>query len=158
MSNLKVNGVTYAYPDPGTEPGWGGEATGWAEEVTAVLDSLAGDGTIFQTTATINNNMVTPTDIAGMIFNEAFTKSAEITYRIEIRTDSEEIIEQGELNITYYPSLPQRWVITQVITGGSPSGVGITIDTQGQVKYTSEAVSGLDYVGLINFKTIAINS
>lgn len=157
MSNLKINGNTYSYPDPGTEPGWGQDATGWAEEVTSVIDSLAGDGTIFQTTATINNNITTPTEVAGLIFNESFTKSAEITYRIEIRTDSVEIVEQGELNITYYPSLPERWVMTQVITGGDPSGVELTINTLGQVLYQSEAVSGLDYVGLINFKTITIN-
>jgi hypothetical protein len=155
MSNLTVNNNTYAYPDPGSEPGWGKEATGWAEDVTEVLDSVAGSGTINETQSTINN-IATNEDVAGFVFNPALVEGAEVSYKIFRKTDSVEYSEKGTFSINYKPGAAEKWFITRAITAGDDALVSFDITIDGQVQYTTTAISGSNYQGYIRFKTTSI--
>lgn len=166
MSNLKVNSKTFNYPDTGTEPNWGKNATDWAKEVTTVLDSSNGLGTITETQSTIENNISSslPKTIAGLIFNSSLTKGATVEYRIYRKSqNSVEKSEQGILNINYSQIDPlNKWSITREITNGEPALVYLDIDNNGQVKYSSSDVLvntptvDTNYEGYIRFKTSSI--
>lgn len=151
MPNLKVNNQTFNYPSPGSEPSWGDDATGWAEAVTVVLDSLAPTGTVNETQLTLDNNASKP--VTGLLFNEAFSEGVEITYRIFRKTDDTELSEKGSLSIVYKPSDPQKWFMTRVIDSGDDALVTLDIGADGQVFYTSTPILGDNYTGLIRFKT-----
>lgn len=156
MANLTVNNTTFNYPDPGQEPGWGEDATGWAEAVTEVLNSLAGTGTINETQSNIENNISVNTQIAGLVFNSSLTQSATVLYRILRDTDSiSPIIEQGKLDILYDNG---TWKLSREIVVGSPAGVIIDIDGTGQLVYKSSNIAGANYQGYIKFKTTGIIS
>lgn len=152
MSNLKVNNTTYNYPDQGSEPGWGGDATGWAEGVTEVLASLQPSGTINETQSSIDL-VATNKSITAMVFNQALSKAATVTYRIERTTDSTALYEKGTLEIAYDPTLVNPWVLSRVIDVGSDALVSMDITSAGQVIYTSLTVPGTNYNGFIRFKT-----
>lgn len=151
MAELKVNNTIYNYPDPGTEPGWGNDATEWAKAITEAVDSLAGAGSIVETQSIIANNISVATPVAGLQFNSALTKSAIVFYRIFRDTDiTTPVTEQGELQITLDNT---TWKLSRTITVGDSAGVLMDIDSVGQVNYTSSNISGSSYEGFIRFKT-----
>lgn len=160
MPNLTVNNNTYAYPDPGTEPGWGQDATDWASDVTTVLDSVAGTGTISETQALIALT-ATDEDIPGLLFNNTITESAQVIYRIlRVTTGggAEQLSESGILQMVYNPagSTGEKWLMSRQITAGTNTRVSLNIDDDGQVTYSSLTLTGASYSGYIKFKTITI--
>lgn len=163
MSDLKINGKVFPYPDPGQEPGWGSPATDWAKEVNSTLDNFAGLGVIQETQAIIENSVLEANkkSVAGLIFNNTLTQSAKIQYRISRETVlTGKTLETGEFEILYTPNDPlNKWKITRTINGGEPTLVYFDIDNAGQVKYWSTArlvdvINDSGYVGIIRFKTI----
>lgn len=58
MPSLKVNGITFNYPDPGSPPGWGGEATSWAEEMTTTLNGIISPTDIGQVNVSQGSGML----------------------------------------------------------------------------------------------------
>ena len=87
-TNLTVNNNTYAYPSAGDEPGWGEAATGWATEVTEVLNNLQGTDDIPETSFTIADNQDPAADVVGLVFSPTTVRSAVIDYSI-YRTNSD---------------------------------------------------------------------
>jgi hypothetical protein len=152
-TNLTVNNNTFAYPVPGDEPGWGEGATGWAVEVTEVLESLQGTDDIPETTFNVANNISVATDIVGLVFNPATVRSAVVDYSIYRSTDTNELAEKGKLELVYKngasPGL--KWTIGRVFFGDD-SGVTITMTDGGQAQYTSTNVSGTGYTGEMKFE------
>lgn len=155
MPILVINGNSYAYPDPSQEPGWGVEATDWASAVTDALNSLSGEGTINETLSTIDLAVINK-DLAGLAFNAAVVEGADISYRLTRKTDSAEYAEKGTLHIVYNAGTVEKWFISREITAGTDAMVTFDIDTNGQVTYTSLAISGTNYSGSIKFKTSTI--
>ena len=163
MPNLKINGKVFQYPDPGQEPGYGGEATGWSKEVTSALDNFSGLGVIQETQAIIENSVleVNKKSVAGLIFNNTLTQSAKIQYRISRETAlTGKTVETGEFDVLYTPNDPlNKWKITRTINSGDLALVYFDIDNAGQVKYWATArltdvINDSGYVGIIRFKTI----
>jgi len=155
--NLTVNNNTYDFPTQGSEPGWGGDNSGWAEAVTTVLDSLAGTGTINETQALIEL-AVGGVEIPGLIFNNSIVESGQVIYRIFRSTTGgsiEQLSESGLLNLVYDPATAS-WLMTRQIMAGDGTRVNLQVDALGQVSYSSLALTGTGYTGYIKFKTITI--
>ena len=155
MPKLIVNNNSYNYPGNHQEPGWGGEATDWAEAVTEVLDSVAGAGTINETQSTIDN-VATDKDVAGFSLNSALVEGADVSYKIFRKTDNIELSEKGTISLNYKPGSTEKWSLSRTITAGDNAQVTIDIDENGQVTYSANALSGPNYSGYIRFKTTSI--
>lgn len=160
---LIVNNTSYSYPDPGDDPGWGEGATGWAQAVTDVLNTLLGAADILETTATILANAPTPVAVNGLLFNPAIVRAGVIDYAITRTSDEAPtgFLEEGYISFLYDPSAGpgDRFKLTRQATGDSL--VEFEIDeTTGQVSYTSELLTpGItNYFGEIKFKARAILS
>lgn len=156
MADLQVGTEIFNYPDPGTEPGWGDDATGWATAVTELLQSLAGAGTINETQSNIDDNIIANSEVAGLVFNGALTQSAVIIYRIQRDTDAiTPLTEMGRIDVLLDNG---TWKMSREITAGEPAGVVMDIDGNGQIVYQSTNLPGANYTGFIKFKTIGIIS
>lgn len=153
MATLVVNNITFNYPDPGSDPGWGGDATDWAKEVTTVLATLLGTNDIIQTSALIANNQTAVTDVSKLFFNPSSSRAANINYSIYRRSDTNTsgIVESGTIYITYdnSASAGNKWVLAHA-SGGS-GGVLFNITDAGQVQYKSTDIGSTNYVGQIKF-------
>ena len=156
MSDLRINGKVIPYPDDGSEPGWGENASTWASEVSTVLDSISGLGTISETQVTLENNLIEANkkSVSGLVFNQNLTTSSTIYYRISRKSDiSTEIAETGELVVFYDGS---TWKMTREIKSGVVTGIYLDISSTGQVQYYSTnlpTTNPTTYVGFIKFKT-----
>lgn len=151
--NLTVNNNTFPYPEPGDEPGWGEGATGWAEEVTTVLNNLSGTDDILETTFNVANNVSSSQDIVGLTFNPSTVRSAVIDYSIYRSTSSTELAEKGKLELIYKNGATPttKWTIGRVFFGDD-GGVEFTMTDAGQIQYTSSNLAGTSYSGVMHFE------
>lgn len=156
--SLTVNNKVFNYPGPGEDPGWGEDATSWAEEVTTVLNSILGAGDILETTFNIANNISSPTTVVGLTFDTGTVRSANITYSIYRVTDSSPSgnIETGEIALVYDNSASSgnKWLLAQKIDGDA--GVTFDITDAGQITYTSTNIAGANYSGVLKFKATTL--
>lgn len=147
--DLTVGSDTFEYPTQGDDAGWGEGATDWAEKVTEVLSSFNAVNDIPLTSALIANNITTPTNVNGMLFNTASVLSFTITY-IAVRQDTgfSTIVQYGTLEGV---SDGSNWTISDTYTGDA--NLTFTITSAGQVQYYSSdlPISG-GYTGIIKFK------
>lgn len=150
MAILTVNNIPFDYPDPGSDPGWGEQATDWAAEVTSVLSSLLAPGDIVETTSTILNNQSSALDISGMAFSNSVVRAANVDYTV-IRTTATPttLVESGTLFFTY-DTVNGTWYMSQ--TKAEDADIVFSITSLGQVQYTSSNMSGGSYSGQITFK------
>lgn len=150
--DLIVNNNTFAYPVTGDEPGWGEPATGWAAEVTNVLSELQGGNDIIQTSFNVANNISSPLDVVGLIFNPAQVRSAVVEYSVYRTTDTNELSETGELFLVYKNggTIGSKWSIGRMFFGDD-SGIVFTMSDSGQIQYTSTNVTGANYSGTMHF-------
>lgn len=153
MPILTVNNNTYNYPDPGTDPGWGQDATDWASAVTEVLNTLVAPSDILQTSYVINNNVSSYTDVNRLSFDPGTVRAANITYAV-YRTSTANpsgVVESGTIYLTFDNSAGagSKWLLSQQKTGDA--GVIFTITDAGQVRYQSTDINAVGYQGTIKF-------
>jgi hypothetical protein len=152
---LIVNNIPYLYPSDGQPPGWGEQATEWAQGVTDVLNDLLAPNDILETSFTIQNNIAVATNIAGLQFNTAQVRSATIHYSI-YRTSTlnpSGKAESGTMEITFdnAGSSGNKWALTVYGTTGN-SGVNFSITDLGQFQYTSTDIDSAGYSGTMRFQ------
>ncbi len=150
---LQVGSEIYNYPTQGENPGWGEEATGWAEAVTDALTAVQGPNDILLTSATLTNNQSSLADIPGFSFDTSQVQGIEATYFVVRTFDSGATVvtESGTLKGNYNGS---DFIIT--VDAAGDSGVSLNITNAGQVQYTSTDLT--DHVSsIIRFRAKTID-
>jgi len=132
---LTIAGNTYNYPDPGTDPGWGSEATDWAAAVTEVLASFLGPGDILPTDFAIVDDTQSSTDVVGLTFDGALVRAANVTYAV-VRGP---ITQTGTLYLSYNGAAAagSQWTLAEQLT--NDAGVRFSITDAGQVQYIASS-------------------
>jgi hypothetical protein len=129
---LIVNNTPFDYPEQGEQQPWGEAASGWATEVTAVINSLKGPSDILETSAPLLINQ-TKAVIPNFFFDPgtvgAFSASGFISIADEV---TERFLIEGRRNGT-------SWDYT--IEGIGDSGIKLEVEDTGQVVYTSGVFS-----------------
>ena len=157
---LTVNNQPFNYPVPGDSPGWGADATGWAEQVTAVLNDLQNPNDILDTSFNITNNQTSFTNVNGLVFNTGQVRSATINYSVyRVSTASPSgNAESGTLVITYDNAAApgSKWSMIGTDLDGN-SGITFTITDGGQIQYKTTDIGTSGYNGVMHFraKTLA---
>lgn len=152
---LTVAGVTYNYPEQGSDPDWGNEASSWAQAVSSVLNTLIAPGDILASTATINDNVIVATDVNGLNFDPTLVRSSNVTYNIyRASTDTPSgNVEDGTIYLNYDNNAAPgfKWTLSQRTNGNS--GVSFSILDNGQVQYISTQIDngGGGYTGTLTF-------
>jgi hypothetical protein len=149
---LVVNNTPFEYPEQGEQQPWGEAATGWAAEVTKVLASVNGPADVLETSATIANNVTTPTDIAGFFFDATQVRSFAVRGNVYRTHSSSEKSEEFLLVGLYQGG--SGWIFQQ--EGIGDAGISFSITPAGQVQYTSSNLAGTPYSGLIKFRGVGL--
>lgn len=150
---LTIAGTTFQYPEAGTDPQWGQNATDWAVAVTEAINTLLSPGDILQTEFTINNNQAVATNINGLLFDSGTVRAANITYSIYRTSNANPSgnVENGTIYINYDDSAPNgtKWKMSQIKNGDA--GVTISVGDSGQFQYTSDDIDSTGYTGVMQF-------
>lgn len=136
---LTINGRIYNYPDPGTEMGWGEDATNWAEAVTSVVNQLTGGGSLVSGSFLYLNNTLNQT-VPGLSFSSISILSATIDYNISLDTGAS-VNETGVLHVEYESG---SWNITRTIKSSTITGMDISITGSGQVEISTPNYSNFN--------------
>ncbi|NRA93988.1 MAG: hypothetical protein HRU26_15145 [Psychroserpens sp.] len=143
----------FDYPQTGNGEGWGEEATGWAEKVTEVINSVISNQDISLTEAVLINGS------SGIVNGMAFSPTN--TQRIEVKgvinrvytaisakpEEAEEITIKGSYNGSDF--------LIGVTSIGDDTGVTLDVDTAGQFNYVANNKVDTESI-TIKFKGTAI--
>jgi hypothetical protein len=149
---LIINSTPYSIPDAGDEPGWGGDTSDWMEAVTNSLGDLVGPADILETSFTLANNQSSFIDITGLVFDGGSVRSAVVNYSIYRISDSNPsgFAESGTLTLIYDNNASLPWSMSQGdIVGNSQVYFDITIS--GQIRYKTNDIGSLNYIGVMKF-------
>lgn len=149
---LVINSIPYNIPDAGDEPGWGDDTTDWMEAVTEVLTDLVGPADILETTFAVANNQASFTDVTGLVFDGGSVRSARVTYSVYRISDTnpEGFAETGILSLVYDNNSATPWSMAQGEIVGN-SQIYFDISTSGQVRYRTNDIGDLNYIGVMKF-------
>ncbi len=160
-TSITVNNIPIEYPSPGDEPGWGEEATTFAEEVANVLEDLNNSNDILETSFSVGNGQ-TGQPVTGLAFNTGAVRSAEVSYSVRRVTDSSASgnIEAGTMTAVYDDNggSGSKWFLAVGNIAGPGAGITFTISDAGQVLYTSTSIAGANYDGEMRFRAKTILS
>lgn len=151
---LIVNNTTFNYPGPGEDPGWGEDATAWAQAVTQVLNSLLGPGDLLETTFNVGNDVSVEEDVVGLTFDTAIVRAAIIEYTVYRVSDGSPSgnAEFGTIVMVYdnSASAGNKWIMVQDSSGDA--GINLSVLDSGQIQYTSSDIGTTNYTGIMKFK------
>lgn len=127
------------------------DQTGATEDqmLTAILSLISTGGT--QGSIAIDN-AAGPLDVTGLVFNSANITAARVLYHLERRTDSQDLMERGEMFIGFNNETNQWEIQTQSF--GDDAEVVFSITAAGQVQYTSVNIVGTTYSGTLRWTDI----
>ncbi len=149
---LTVNGTVFEYPTTGSY-NWGEETTGWATEVTTVLNTLSGPEDIQTSEATLVNGG--SGNVPGLSFNSGVVQQIYVqavvtrTFTDATPTQTESFIMQGAYNGANFV------VSVESVAVGLQVGITFDIDNTGQFNYVAETKANTDSINL-KFKATAI--
>ena len=151
---LTIGTCTYSYPEQGTNPGWGEEATCWAVAVTGKLNTLSGPNDKNVTCVSITNNInicngfPCGLPIGAGITSLSFSTSActgvrsfIVDYNV-VRTGTVSngctpTYETGSMTGIYNGT---DWNFNHEFVGCA--GVDFTISASGQINYYTDSTKG----------------
>lgn len=143
---LIVNNTPFDYPEQGEQQPWGEAASGWATEVTTVINSLKGPSDILETSAPILINQ-TKAILPNFFFDPNTVGSFSAIGFVSIADEvKEKFIIEGMYN-------GSSWDYSVETIGDS--GIKIEVENNGQVVYTSGAFSTIKS-SYIKFKGTAL--
>lgn len=111
-------------------------------------------------TATIANN-TGPADVGGageLEWDESTTKAVFMKYHIWRRTDSNSVLESGELRLAW-DTENSAWVTPEWTSNFDDSGVTFSISSAasvGKLQYTSNDLTGTSYSGTIKVTDVKV--
>jgi hypothetical protein len=151
---LVVGTESFDFPEEGENSGYGESVTDWAVAVTDALTTVQQPNDIVRTSASILNNISSPTAVAGFLFDSSEVVSINAEFVITRTTDSpaQTLVQSGFIEGNYNGT---TWVAT--IRSIRDAGVLLDITNSGQITYTSSNVSGTNYSGTILFKAKVFN-
>lgn len=150
---LIIDGQTYNYPANKDDPGWGEDATAWAQAATDALASILSPGDILLQSFNLVDGVAVPADMTNFFFDPLSVRTAIAEYSIYRVAGLVERVEGGTIIFTY-KSLTGTWDITQYSSIG-PSGITFSITNSGQVQYISDTM-GVGHSGTIKFRARAL--
>jgi hypothetical protein len=117
------------------------------------LESFFGGSSYIATTLVDCANNVTSQDVGGLSFNSASVKMAIIDILVMRKTDTGGSERMGlDQYLAVYQNGAWGLVPIGAIDAGTAHGVVFSITAGGQVQYTSDSISGSNYIGKFRFR------
>lgn len=149
---LTINNISFDYPEQGEPAPWGEAATGWATEVTKVLNSVSGPSDILESSSAILNNQTTFQNIPGLFFDTALVRSFIVNGNVYRTYDTSQEVSES-FTLTGLNQGGAGWLLQ--VEGIGDAGITFNLDASGQIQYKSSNLT--NYIsGLIKFRGVGI--
>jgi hypothetical protein len=150
--NVTIAGQVITLPGVNSDPNWAEGLVDFCQAVAEALDSVIGTFDVTPQEYTFVSNANTDVQIPSLSFSTNSVRSAIVTYSINRETDSTHETETGTLELVYdeNASVGEKWSMSREFIGSST--VTFSVDDDGQISFSSTALSGSDFTGNIVFK------
>lgn len=152
MKTTQVGPLTFPEPGNGAVIGYN---TGGTDLQTYTMDDLAtaiNGGVLFAEKSQSIGNGASSTALTSAVIDKASYRSARFDYCVERRTSTQGIRAQGSI-IIEYDAYSSTWLITDInYTNGH--GLTFTVNSSGQVAFSSDTMSGSSYTGTITWRLV----
>lgn len=159
MPSLTVNGQIITFPDSSASPNWAPAIIQFAQAVSDALAATSGPYDVAPQTMTIDSyNTASNIDIAALSFPTSTVRAAFIHYAVYRSTNSANADEAGDMIIIYNPhnSSGLKWTLTQGNITGKGANINFNVTDNGQIQFTTTALSGSSHAGKIIFDARAL--
>lgn len=160
---LIIQGTPIELPESGASPNWAPGVIEAIQALTAAINGVAGTYDVPPQVQNIDaNNPSINVDVNNVVFPFEEVRGATIFYTVYRKTDNSgppdgvELAEAGTLQIVFNNSNPvnSKWEIQREFVGDGR--ISFSITDIGQVRFTTEEVTGINHTGLLSFRAIAI--
>ena len=145
---LIIGSCTFQYPEAGTKPGWGEEATCWAVAVTNKLGTLSGINDICITCVAIANDQCSAANIGSGTCALSFPTASVRSFVVSYAVTRGAVVEAGEMEGVWSGA---AWSFAHNHVGCA--GMCFQITCAGQVQYFSSCAAS----GNIKFRAKTID-
>lgn len=126
----------------------------WDQLTEAILAASTSFSKVTQK-KTILNGQAALVNLVGVIYDKALVKAVSHEYIIDRKTADIHLLERGEFTVAVKDGV---WIVVLGNARNDDAGVEFDVDpATGQVKYKSNALAGVDYVGEVYLKTTFFN-
>lgn len=146
---VQIQNQIYNYPSNGDPPGWGDDATNAFVALVDKVNGISPNTDIVAGSATIANNLASPTNVSTLIFDSGLVGAAIVEYHLTRSVIGTSISELGTLALDYSGGV---WYMERELNSGVDTGVLFSITNTGQVQITSSNIIGSSYVGSMSFR------
>jgi hypothetical protein len=156
---LIVNNTPFEYPEQGEPSPWGEPATGWATEVTRVLNSVNGPSDIIESAADIVNGAVNAS-IDALYFNPLTVRSFSVRGNVSrYFVDGVGAVNNAKyqeiLLIGLYNTQTGTWTLQE--DGNEDAEISFDVTDSGQLVYSTSTMTGTGtYTAIIKFRGMGI--
>jgi hypothetical protein len=159
MSFLQVPKLTPPLNDQVIEKTSGLFSTAWQKFIKLFTETLEPLG--IERAFPLGNNISSAAIIEGLSFNSQNVSQAVVEYliqRVTTGTGANELIETGVFHLAFKP-VSNTWSKVVIGTPGpSTSGVTLTVNSSGQVQYTSSNITGTASISRIIWRARTIGA
>jgi hypothetical protein len=160
---LIIKGTPVELPESGQSPNW---APGIIEAIQALSEAVNSISGTYDVAPQVQNISAFPEssniEINNLVFPAEEVRAATIFYSVYRKTETDgpnlgqELAEAGTLQIVYNPSNPvnNKWEIQREFVGNA--NMQFSIDDLGQMKFTTEEMTGIDHTGILSYRAISI--
>jgi hypothetical protein len=163
MPTIIVKGTPIEVPSSGASPNW---APGIIEALEALADAVNAVTATYDVPPQVQNidanNSSNNVNINNLNFPASDVRAATVYYSVNRTTqnsgppDGQEVVEAGTLEINYNGSRPvtQKWELIR--SGGGDGKITFNITDLGQIQFSTQPLTGINHVGIISFRALAI--
>lgn len=150
--DITIGGNVISFPSSGEPADWSQPIIDFATDVQNALSGVVGPADITPQNYDISTfNGVTNQNIPALTFSTATVRSAVIQYDVYRTTSTSNAAESGTLTIYYNVNngTGQKWEMVREFQGDGK--ISFSITDNGQVTFTSTALSGSSHAGKVGF-------
>ena len=159
--SITIAGTTIEVPNTSENPNWGPAMVAFFKAVESAFSSAIGPydipAQVYNIDGPTFNPTISPESISNLKFSSSTVRAAFIDYTVYRNADdvTDAVIEAGKI-IVMYNTDTSIWSMGRDKIGNAK--IDFSIDTLGQVQFTTTAVGSIGPVGEISFKATTLTN
>lgn len=165
MPKITIKGTTIDIPASGASPNWSPAIIEAFQLLADAVNAFTGTFDVAPQTLTIDSyNPGVNIPIDNLVFPPSDVRAVSVFYTVYRQTDNTSLIildginvaETGTLELVYNSSRPstKKWEMGRM--GEGDADITFSVTDLGQIQFTTNTVNGINHVGIISYRALAI--
>jgi len=155
---VNIKGTVIEFPTSGESPDWAPAMVTFAKAVEGALNAAISTYDVAPQIQNIDpyNPTSSEVEMPSLFFPVSEVRAITIFYSVYRKTTITELVEMGQLELNYdnTRSAGSKW---EIVRGGAGDAkMTFIMHDNGQMFFTTEAISGINHSGIISFRALSV--